>query len=390
MERYKKGLMSTMLLSILTFTGCGDDEAEAVVASGGVTTTETGVFLDSAVAGISYETQTQSGVTDENGTFKYIQGEVVTFKIGDIALPPATAGAIVTPLTLADTTDINNTIVSNITRLLQTVDSDGNASNGISIAAATLSAGLNQTVDFNTTNLATEVNTFLSSAGIDSANLVTETEALAHLSNTIDGLPINTAKYSFQKSEPYNLRIYKNPNDASYTEEEYNDYSTAGKLVRTQLKYTDGNLTQKRILYFDLNVSNERRFTKMEQIYPSVRTWGFDRFVLRQYDMVLGETSVYAGSISRYSDNNLSAKQYADFNQTVTVVNKDANATYLNSAYSDCIIIDQNRTTSGLLSNQDKAIIYCLGIGKTVRVSNGVTVELDGSIVESATDLVPQ
>jgi len=37
------------------------------------------VFIDSAVKGLSYETATQSGVTDVDGTFKYLAGEKVTF-----------------------------------------------------------------------------------------------------------------------------------------------------------------------------------------------------------------------------------------------------------------------------------------------------------------------
>jgi hypothetical protein len=40
-----------------------------------------GMFIDSAVEGLRFETPTQSGFTDANGIFKYINGEAVSFFI---------------------------------------------------------------------------------------------------------------------------------------------------------------------------------------------------------------------------------------------------------------------------------------------------------------------
>lgn len=93
-----------------------------------------GTFVDSPVINISYRTETQSGVTNFRGEFNYFPGETVTFFIGDLEFPSVLAAEIVTPLDLADTDNPFNPMVINIIRLLQTLDQDGDPSNGIRIA----------------------------------------------------------------------------------------------------------------------------------------------------------------------------------------------------------------------------------------------------------------
>ena len=96
--------------------------------------TSTGVFVDSPVINIGYRTETQNGVTNSRGEFKYFPGETVTFFIGDLEFPSVLADERVTPLDMADTDDVFHPTVVNIARLLQTLDKDGDASNGITIA----------------------------------------------------------------------------------------------------------------------------------------------------------------------------------------------------------------------------------------------------------------
>lgn len=96
-----------------------------------------GVFLDSAVEGLSFETATQSGTTDTNGTFSYLEGETVTFSIAGIVLGSAPGQDEITPITLAGTVEPGATIESrlaqNIAALLQTLDVDVDETNGITI-----------------------------------------------------------------------------------------------------------------------------------------------------------------------------------------------------------------------------------------------------------------
>lgn len=90
------------------------------------TTIYSGSFIDSPVQGLQYSTATQSGTTDQYGTFTYKQGETVTFKIGNVTLGQATGTDMITPLTLAGDTSINNISLkaSNIARLIQSLNTN--------------------------------------------------------------------------------------------------------------------------------------------------------------------------------------------------------------------------------------------------------------------------
>ena len=95
-----------------------------------------GQFIDSAVSGLFYQTETLEGFTDHNGQFEYVEGETVAFSIGNIALGSTTGKAIITPIDLTSGKGLDDTSV-NILRLLQTLDYDGDPGNGISIATNT-------------------------------------------------------------------------------------------------------------------------------------------------------------------------------------------------------------------------------------------------------------
>ena len=116
------------LLVPLALAACGGGGGGG--SSGGTQApTLTGKFIDAPVEGIAYRTETLSGTTGSGGTFQYRPGETVTFSIGSVVLPPAKAGELVTPLTLAAG---NGTVAVNIAQLLQTLDdaSDGRISIG--------------------------------------------------------------------------------------------------------------------------------------------------------------------------------------------------------------------------------------------------------------------
>lgn len=109
--------MAPLALAVTLAIACGggsnDSESPVVL---------TGVFLDDAVEGIRYKTATQGGITNEAGEFEFVDGESVTFSLGNIQLPPATAKLTVTPLDMAETENTSDNTVVNIIRLLQTLD----------------------------------------------------------------------------------------------------------------------------------------------------------------------------------------------------------------------------------------------------------------------------
>lgn len=100
----------------------------------------TGVFIDGPVAGITYKTPTVGGMTDATGTFKYKEGEEVTFSIGRVVLGSAVGKPVLTPLDIVDgAKDTSDQRVVNISVFLQTLDQDGNPENGITISRKTAS-----------------------------------------------------------------------------------------------------------------------------------------------------------------------------------------------------------------------------------------------------------
>ncbi|MGM0767827.1 MAG: hypothetical protein ACQEV6_07370 [Pseudomonadota bacterium] len=150
---------------------------------------ETGVFVDSPVANIGYRTATREGVTSADGEYDYEPGETVTFFIGDLEFPGVPASGVVTPLDIAGTTDTSDDMVVNIARLLQTLDTDGDPSNGISISD--LAKDNASQVDFSLSVAdfasSSAVTTLVQNGGQASAvtELVSAEAAKAHLENTL-------------------------------------------------------------------------------------------------------------------------------------------------------------------------------------------------------------
>jgi hypothetical protein len=174
------------VLSSLVLVACGG-------GGGGLTGASTGVFVDSAVAGIGYRTATQSGVTNVKGEYSFLPGETVTFFVGSIQFPPVAAKGIVTPLDIAQTTDINNQVVSNILVLLQSLDEDGNPNNGITIPS-TAASRATSAVSFDVTPLEFSSNTtvigLVASSGSITKSLVSQASAISNFQTTLSGLSI--------------------------------------------------------------------------------------------------------------------------------------------------------------------------------------------------------
>ena len=91
-ENSKKRFRKSMLLMSLFFTmvialfiSCGSGGDSDMTTEMG-SDLLSGSFLDSAVEGLHYETATQSGTTDMDGMFTYLNGEVIRFLIGDVML----------------------------------------------------------------------------------------------------------------------------------------------------------------------------------------------------------------------------------------------------------------------------------------------------------------
>ena len=157
----------------------------------------TGVFLDSAVSGINYRTQTQSGTTNAAGEFKYITGEQVTFSVGSIVLPSVAAASVITPLDIAGTLRVDDSKVVNLLVFLQSLDADGDPSNGISIPASAITNATTN-LDFALSKSAFRTNPLLTTliAAIPNGVLKSEAATIAHFAQTVGDQKIQVAPVS--------------------------------------------------------------------------------------------------------------------------------------------------------------------------------------------------
>ena len=135
---------------VIGLIGCGGSGDGVGSNSAPMSGIQEGVFVDSPVQGLHYETNTQSGTTDANGKFFYMEGETVTFSMGDLVLGEALAAPVMTPIDMVpDATDETNPTVTNMIRFMQTLDEDNNFDNGIFLPPYVMEELRGRQIDFN-------------------------------------------------------------------------------------------------------------------------------------------------------------------------------------------------------------------------------------------------
>ncbi len=123
--------IGSIVTATLLLVGCGGGSSTSTPSTPANNGTdkkiEKGYYIDSAIKGVNYQCGNESGITDENGTFTFERGSDCNFTLGGVKLRDINASLLEDNITILET---NVTIA----QLLQTLDSDGNASNGIHIA----------------------------------------------------------------------------------------------------------------------------------------------------------------------------------------------------------------------------------------------------------------
>jgi len=184
---FKRVFSSSFFIAFLAISACGGSSGNSNDSDS--TSLLTGVFLDSAVSGISYTTESQSGITNTAGEFRYVAGETLTLSIGNLPLPSVLAMDSLSPLDLFNTNDVSDIRVVNLSRLLQSLDVDGDPSNGIeiseSVSAATTSTSIDFSQDQETFENNVDVINLVANSGSSNAVLITADDAILHLQNTL-------------------------------------------------------------------------------------------------------------------------------------------------------------------------------------------------------------
>jgi len=170
----KKIIKISFLVSIILFvvTACGGGGGTANnTASNSV---NKGYYIDSAVKGVNYDCGTQTGLTDNNGMFKFESGHSCKFLLAGKTLREVHASNLYDGIHIIER---NVTVAS----VLLTLDKDGNASNGIEVpenAEQCIDSDIN---DINKTELHNCLDNNVSDYN---GTEVDETEAQNHLNAT--------------------------------------------------------------------------------------------------------------------------------------------------------------------------------------------------------------
>ncbi|WP_297431267.1 DUF2202 domain-containing protein [Sulfurimonas sp.] len=250
----KKGttsiILSTAAMSML-LVGCG--------SSSSTDSTTTGYFIDTAVQNAHYKTSSgKEGETDSQGKFEYKSGDNVTFSLGKLQLGtaiPSTDG-LATPNNLSDQ---NDTVVLML-QTLQSLDSDGNVSNGITIAQETIDKlnGLDTEIffsDLNETTLLTLNSTY--DLGLDKngdGNLdVNATEAIEHMNESV---------YEWNKSHSQ-----ENSKGAGFNLDDYLPSPSLTQPLKDSLAYMGNEERLAHDVYLNLYDYQQSNGIEIKQLY---------------------------------------------------------------------------------------------------------------------------
>jgi hypothetical protein len=124
-------------------------------------------------------------MTNVQGEFSYIAGEEVIFSIGDIKFPAVEGQEMISPLDVFSVTTTDDVRVSNMARLLQTLDEDGTPGNGITITAQAHNQATGVTVDFGSGDFELQVVDVVANAGAAYTSLISAQSAIEHLNLTL-------------------------------------------------------------------------------------------------------------------------------------------------------------------------------------------------------------
>lgn len=192
-----------ILAALVSLSGCGggDDSVSeggltggdnSIVISGAGSKNSTplkrtGYFIDSPVSNLAYTTDTLSGVTGDDGSFEYMDGEKIVFSIAEIQFKEVSAQPVITPATMYEGNALNTVLV-----MLQSLDENFMLEDGIQLKETihnfTLDGEIVGGIDFEnlTDEMMQKVIALVLFSG--SGTLIQTNEALEHFNDSIRAL----------------------------------------------------------------------------------------------------------------------------------------------------------------------------------------------------------
>ncbi len=177
MKKYASSLVLGVILA-----GCGGNGTDSSSNMGDRNSTDStsniavGYYVDSAVSGVSYSCGNQHGVTDSEGKFTFEMGSECHFYINNIPFKMVSASELTDGITLQEK-DVD------VARFLQTLDSDGDPENGITISDEI--AKVVKKVPVTDADFASLYTALTQNVGSYAGKAVTRAEAQAHLAHEV-------------------------------------------------------------------------------------------------------------------------------------------------------------------------------------------------------------
>ena len=301
-------VISIIAVTLLGLSGCGssdseDSSSENTIKSNSVLSAQ---FLDSAVQGLAYNCQPsgEAGLTDVNGYFYYLPRDICTFSVGEMTIGSAQVTGMTTPRSLT-TVEPN---LTNILRLLQTLDNDTNPANGI-----TLPTQLSGSVDLGT-NFDVEIQNYLAQNNI-SNTVVTPEAARTHFEQSvpriIDDTDFSDQSYTITHlllNEPI---IFNFNADHTFTNsrDESGTWSIQNNILTAAVSNSSLNI------HYDLTLTTS---TNMVFAQYGIASDGsrFGEQAINDATYTVSEGSTNGGTGS--NDNNTTAKTLTDLGATLT------------------------------------------------------------------------
>lgn len=204
---------------LFLFTACGGGGSSS---SSNSITTITATLIDSKISGVSYSCANKNGLTDENGQFFCEKGSMVSFFIGGIELGSTIVNSneeFITPAKLYGLSEnnITDTRLLNFIQLVQSLDNDGDPSNGIEITQNTRNSFNGYSLDLSDDTLTqTDINNAVISIG---KNLKSKSDALEHYIDTLT----NTLNINLEPEPYYSQQWYLDYSSTIYTDNNINE-----------------------------------------------------------------------------------------------------------------------------------------------------------------------
>ncbi len=382
---------SSALLSACGGGGGGSESGNSAPAN-----ELTGTFVDSPVSGLHYATATRSGLTNEDGEFKYLSGETVTFSIGSTVLGSTPGDDLVTPFHLLGInvpeaqTQILNALSSqqvnsldrviNIASLLQALDSDGNPDNGIDLGNAHATLG---TVQVNLVKKAIDF--------IDDSALSTAREALGVDHEIVLTDVVNHLYDNMNVQVRSNLvASYRAVDNKTPLETVYYSYDAEGRVTEARFdRGSDGSIDNTRNTSYDAE-GNVSRITNSSP--PSTQLFSYDS----NNNLVLARTQSGNGNSSNqaytYNSSNKLVLLELDSDDDRT---PDSITAYQYDASGNLVLIEQDKDGNGSIDAVQR-FSYASGLVQTFRNdtnNDGVdelhisyTYDSNGNKIQVATD----